>query len=245
MSFELFKDDLLYLTKQHQDDFYSFFKKFLQSNSNIIFCSTNPAIANYYLNFFENKISNFENIKVEKFFPNDFDVISGQGTIGLELARQAEAMEYPLDFVFGPSSGGGMMGGVALAFATLSPDTFLYSVEPSGYDDIAQSLTVGDRVTIEVGTPSLCDALLLETPGELTFEIMKSHLSGGVSVSDEQVLVAMRVAFDELKIVLEPSGATALAAALHGKIDVRGKTVGIICSGGNVDPDIFARALQS
>ena len=68
MSFELFKDDLLYLTKQHQDDFYSFFKKFLQSNSNIIFCSTNPAIANYYLNFFEKKISNFENIKVEKFF---------------------------------------------------------------------------------------------------------------------------------------------------------------------------------
>ena len=96
-----------------------------------------------------------------------------------------------------------------------------------------------------MGTPSLCDALLLETPGELTFEIMKSHLSGGVSVSDEQVLVAMRVAFDELKIVLEPSGATALAAVLHGKIDVRGKTVGIICSGGNVDPNIFALALQS
>ena len=176
---------------------------------------------------------------------NDFDIISGQGTIGLELAREAEAMEYPLDFVFGPSSGGGMMGGVALAFATLSPDTFLYSVEPSGYDDIAQSLKVGDRVTIEVGTPSLCDALLLETPGELTFEIMKSHLSGRVSVSDEQVLIAMRVAFDEFKIALEPSGAAALAAVLHGKIDVRGKTVGIICSGGNVDPDIFARALQS
>ena len=74
---------------------------------------------------------------------------------------------------------------------------------------------------------------------------MKSHLSGGVSVSDEQVLIAMRVAFDEFKIALEPSGAAALAAVLHGKIDVRGKTVGIICSGGNVDPDIFARALQS
>ena len=75
MSFELFKDDLLYLTKQHQDDFYSFFKKFLQSNSNLIFCSTNPAIANYYSNFFENKISNFENIKVEKFFPNDSETV--------------------------------------------------------------------------------------------------------------------------------------------------------------------------
>ena len=75
MSFELFKDDLLYLTKQHQDDFYSFFKKFLQSNSNLIFCSTNPAIANYYSNFFEKKISNFENIKVEKFFPNDSETV--------------------------------------------------------------------------------------------------------------------------------------------------------------------------
>lgn len=75
MSFELFKDDLLYLTKQHQDDFYSFFKKFLQSNSNLIFCSTNPAIANYYSKFFEEKISNFQNIKVEKFFPNDSETV--------------------------------------------------------------------------------------------------------------------------------------------------------------------------
>lgn len=75
MSFELFKDDLLYLTKEHQDDFYVFFKKFLQSNSNLIFCSTNPAIANYYSNFFEKKISNFENIKVEKFFPNDSETV--------------------------------------------------------------------------------------------------------------------------------------------------------------------------
>ena len=75
MSFELYKDDLLYLTKQHQEDFYSFFKKFLQSNSNLIFCSTNPALANYYSNFFEKKISNFENIKVEKFFPNDSETV--------------------------------------------------------------------------------------------------------------------------------------------------------------------------
>ena len=137
------------------------------------------------------------------------------------------------------------MAGVALAFARLSPDTSLYSVEPDHYDDIAQSLAVGDRVTIEAGMPSLCDALLLETPGELPFEIMKSHLSGGVSVSDEQALSAVRVAFDEFKIVLEPSGAAALAAVLHGKVDVRGKTAGIICSGGNVDPDIFVRALKS
>ena len=75
MSFEFYKDDLLYLTKQHQEDFYSFFKKFLQSNSNLIFCSTNPAVANYYSNFFEQKISNFENIKVEKFFPNDSETV--------------------------------------------------------------------------------------------------------------------------------------------------------------------------
>mgnify|MGYP001235543909 CR=1 FL=1 len=176
---------------------------------------------------------------------NDFDVIAGQGTIGLELAREAEALEASFDIVLGPSSGGGMMAGVALAFASCSPDTSLYSVEPNQYDDIAQSLATGDRVIIEVGMPSLCDALLLETPGKLTFEIMKSRLAGGVSVSDEEALAAVRVAFDELKIVLEPSGATALAAVLQRKIDVRGKIVGIICSGGNVDPDIFVRALQS
>lgn len=176
---------------------------------------------------------------------NDFDVIAGQGTIGLELAREAKALDAPLDIVLGPSSGGGMMAGVALAFASRSPDTSLYSVEPDHYDDIAQSLAANDRVTIELGMPSLCDALLLETPGELTFEIMKLHLSGGVSVSDEQALAAVRVAFNEFKVVLEPSGAAALAAVLHGKIDVHGKTVGIICSGGNVDPDIFVRALQS
>ena len=110
---------------------------------------------------------------------NDFDVIAGQGTIGLELAREVEALEGSLDFVLGPSSGGGLLGGVAVAFSTLSPDTLLYSVEPYHYTDIAQSLAVGDRVTIEAGMPSLCDALLLETPGELPFEIMKSHLSEG------------------------------------------------------------------
>ncbi len=176
---------------------------------------------------------------------NDFDVIAGQGTIGLELARDAEALEAPLDIVLGPSSGGGMMAGVALAFASRSPETSLYSVEPNQYDDIAQSLAAGDRVSIEVGVPSLCDALLLETPGKLTFEIMKSRLVGGVSVSDDEALAAVRVAFDEFKIVLEPSGAIALAAVLQSKIALRGKTVGIVCSGGNVDPDIFVRALQS
>ncbi len=176
---------------------------------------------------------------------DDFDVIAGQGTIGLEFICEAETMGTALDVVLGPSSGGGMMSGVAIAFASHSPKTALYSVEPDNFDDIAQSLSVGKRQSIDARTPSICDALLLETPGKLTFEIMKAHLSGGVSVTDEEALSAVSVAFEELKIVLEPSGAIGLAAILYEKLDVRRKTVGIICSGGNVDPELFARALNN
>jgi len=176
---------------------------------------------------------------------NDFDVIAGQGTIGLEFVPQAESIGTALDIVLGPSSGGGMLSGVAVAFGDRSPDTELYSVEPDAYDDIVQSLAAGERITIETGTPSLCDALLVETPGELTFEIMKARLAGGVSVSDEEALEAVKVAFEEFKIVLEPSGATSLAAILSGKVDIKNKTAGVICTGGNVDPDVFVRALKS
>ncbi len=176
---------------------------------------------------------------------NDFDVIAGQGTIGLEMAEQASTLGTPLDVVLGPSSGGGMLSGVATALGVVSSDTIVYSVEPAFYDDIAQSLEAGRRIEIETGRPSVCDALLVEMPGDLTFEIMKARVTSGFSVSDDDALAAVKLAFEEFKIVLEPSGAIALAAVLTGKVDIQNKTVGVVCTGGNVDPDLFTRALNS
>ncbi len=175
---------------------------------------------------------------------NDPDIICGQGTIGLEICEQAHEVGAELDILTGPSSGGGMMSGCTLAFAELSPETDLYAVEPANYDDITRSLNAGERVTIQTGTPSLCDALLLETPGELTFEIMKARLAGGLVVTDDEALAAVKLAFQEFKIVLEPSAATSLAAILTGKVDRTGKTIGVICTGGNVDPAVFQRAIS-
>jgi threonine dehydratase len=175
---------------------------------------------------------------------NDPDIICGQGTIGLEICEQAREIDAELDVLTGPSSGGGMMSGCALAFSELSPETQLFAVEPANYDDIARSLKAGERVTIQTGTPSLCDALLLETPGELTFEIMKARLAGGLVVTDDEALAAVKLAFQEFKIVLEPSAATSLAAILTNKVERAGKTVGVICTGGNVDPAVFRRAIN-
>ena len=175
---------------------------------------------------------------------NDFDVIAGQGTIGLEIAEQASTLGTPLDVVLGPSSGGGMLSGVATALGVVSSDTIVHSVEPAFYDDIAQSLEAGKRIEIETGRPSVCDALLVEMPGDLTFEIMKARVTSGFSVSDDDALAAVKLAFEEFKIVLEPSGAIALAAVLTGKVDIQNKTAGVVCTGGNVDPDLFTRALN-
>ncbi len=175
---------------------------------------------------------------------NDPDIICGQGTIGLEICEQVREIDAELDVLTGPSSGGGMMSGCALAFANLSPATELFAVEPANYDDITQSLEAGERVIIQTGAPSLCDALLLETPGELTFEIMKSRLAGGLVVTDEEALAAVKLAFQEFKIILEPSAATSLAAILNSKVDRAGKTICVICTGGNVDPAVFQRAVS-
>ena len=176
---------------------------------------------------------------------DDTEIIAGQGTIGLEFARQTRELDTALDILIAPSSGGGMISGCAIALKELSPDTQVYCVEPENYDDIARSLDAGEKVTIHPGSSSICDALLIETPGNITFEIMKDHLTGGLAVSDQEALAAMKTAFHEFKLVLEPSGATSLAAVLNSNVDCQGKTVGIVCSGGNVDASTFQRALDT
>lgn len=176
---------------------------------------------------------------------DDLDVMAGQGTIGLEIAAQAEALNIRLDAVLGPCSGGGMIGGTAVALGQLSPKTEVFAVEPEGFDDTARSLASGKRVEIDPPAPSICDALLIEMPGKVTFPVNTALLAGGLTASDDWVRTAMRLAFDALKIVLEPSGAIALAALLQDKDRFAGKTVAIIATGGNVDRQMFAEIISA
>ena len=175
---------------------------------------------------------------------DDPDVIAGQGTAGLEMMEQAEAMGATPDIVLVGASGGGLISGVSIAVKEKSPATVIYSVEPAGFDDLARSLEGGARERNARLSGSICDALLAVTPGELTFEVAKRNLAGGLSVTDEEAKAAVRYAFEELKLVLEPGGAVSLAAILAGKLPLRGKTVAAVLSGGNIDPSLFAEIIQ-
>jgi threonine dehydratase len=172
-------------------------------------------------------------------------IIAGQGTVGLEIAGQAETLDAPIDLLLGPVGGGGLMSGVSLAMAARSPATRLYGVEPAGFDDTRRSLEAGERRGAPPAPRSLCDALESPMPGKLTFPILRDHLTGVLTVTDAEVAAAMRYAFATLKLVVEPGGAVALAALLAGKLDLAGRTAAIILSGANVDPDLFARVLAS
>jgi len=170
-------------------------------------------------------------------------VIAGQGTAGLEIFHQATALDASLDAVLVPCSGGGFAAGCALALAKAPRSIRVFAVEPSGLDDMRRSLEAGKRVANDPGARSICDALLAPTPGEITFAINRRLLAGGFAVSDEEVCQAMAVAFTEYKLVVEPGGAAALAAVLSGKLEMKDKTVAVIASGGNVDPETFRKAV--
>ena len=172
-------------------------------------------------------------------------VIAGQGTVGHEIAEDAAALGVTIDMLLVPCSGGGLIAGATLALKDRFPDVASYAVEPQGFDDTARSLAAGARAPNPPGGHTLCDALMVREPGVITFALNQKLLAGGIAVSDAEVLAAMKCAFETLKLVLEPSGAVALAALLAGRIDARGKTVAVVCSGGNVDADVFGRALKN
>jgi threonine dehydratase len=174
---------------------------------------------------------------------DDYHVIAGQGTVGLEAASQLHEMGEGADVLLCPASGGGLLAGIGLAFGALSPKTALYVVEPEGFSDHEDSLAAGEPVTRTLERTSLCDALLAPRPGDLTFALNGPRLSGALAVSDDEVLSAMAFAFRHLKLVIEPGGAVALAALLSGRMELAGRSALIIASGGNVDPFVFARAL--
>ncbi|HET6223408.1 MAG TPA: threonine/serine dehydratase [Dongiaceae bacterium] len=175
---------------------------------------------------------------------DDIDVIAGQGTAGLEMMEQAEAMGAVPDIVLVGVSGGGLIGGVSIAVKEKSPRTVIYSVEPAGFDDLARSLEGGARKSNAALSGSICDALLAATTGELTFELAQRNLAGGLAVTDDEARAAVRYAFEELKLVVEPGGAVSLAAILAGKLPLQGKTVAAVLSGGNIDPVLFAQIIQ-
>ena len=170
--------------------------------------------------------------------------VAGQGTVGLEVVRQCRERGVRPDAAVAPCSGGGLVSGLAIALHDAWPDTAVHAVEPEGFDDTRLSLLSGRRETNAPGASSICDALVVASPGELTFEINRRHLSGIVAVSDGEVRAAMAAAFSELRVVAEPGGAAALAAVLAGKLDVAGKTVCVVLSGGNVDPALFAETIR-
>lgn len=174
---------------------------------------------------------------------DDHRVMAGQGTVGLEMAEDALAMGVVPDAAVVCCGGGGLIAGTATALVHHFPGIAVYSAEPQGFDDTARSLVSGQREGNVPGATSICDALLAPMPGELTFAVNRRLLAGGLAVPDEAVLGAMRAAFLELKVVVEPGGAIALAAALSGALDCRGRTVLVVLSGGNVDPARYAEAL--
>lgn len=174
---------------------------------------------------------------------DDRGVIAGQGTVGLELADDAVDMGLALDMVLVPCSGGGLASGIALAVKHHMPSTRVIIVEPHGFDDFGRSLQSGRREHNARASGSIADALMASTPGVLTFALGQRLFDAAVTVTDDEIAAAMRFAFLELKLVVEPGGAAALAALLSGRWQARGATVGVVLSGGNADPQEFSRII--
>lgn len=174
---------------------------------------------------------------------DDPHIVAGQGTVGLELMDQAKALGVTPDLVAAPIGGGGLISGIGTAVKARAPGTRVVGVEPEGFDDARQSLAAGERITLKPTRRSLCDALESPSTGLITFPMIQQVVSEIAVVDDAEVAEAMRYAFAILKLVVEPGGSVGLAALLAGKIKAQG-TVGLVLSGGNVDPDLFARVIR-
>lgn len=171
-------------------------------------------------------------------------IIAGQGTAALELARAAVARRAEIGALYVPCSGGGLAAGSALAIKSEFPECAVYAVEPENYTDLAASLAAGARRMVAADTPTLCDALRAPTTGAITFAINRRELAGALSVSDAEVQEAMAFAARHLKVVLEPSGAAALAVVLSRPLPSACNVIAVLLSGGNVDAHTFAAAIE-
>ena len=175
---------------------------------------------------------------------DDVRVIAGQGTVGLEIVEQCAALGVTPDHVISCCGGGGLVGGLSIPLRAAMPDTTIWAAEPEGFDDTIRSLASGNIDQNSGDNRSICDAIVTPAPGELTFPITRQNLAGGFAVSDDLVLQTIATAFKHLKIVAEPGGAVALAAALGGRLPADTNTAVVVVSGGNIDASMFERALQ-
>ncbi|MBU2994527.1 threonine/serine dehydratase [Octadecabacter sp. 1_MG-2023] len=172
-------------------------------------------------------------------------VIAGQGTCGLEIAEDANALGIKNADVLVCCGGGGLTSGIALACEADAPTLRIRPVEPEGFDDVARSLRSGNLERNTATSGNICDAIITPQAGDLTFPIMKRLCGPGLAISEDEALQAMAQAFLRLKLVAEPGGAAALAAALYRSNDIDGDAVIVTISGGNVDPTQFMRALDT
>ena len=172
-------------------------------------------------------------------------MIAGQGTTGLEIAAQAAEVGVQKADILVCCGGGGLTSGIALACEADAPGLRARPVEPEGFDDVARSLRSGSIQRNARVSGNICDAIITPQPGDLTFPIMQRLCGPGLIVSEDEALLAMANAFLRLKLVAEPGGAVALAAAICRQDDIEGDDVIAVISGGNVDPDIFAKGLAS
>ncbi|AUQ53135.1 threonine ammonia-lyase [Phaeobacter inhibens] len=175
---------------------------------------------------------------------DDVEVVAGQGTVGLEIARQAADLDVTEADVLVCCGGGGLTAGVALALEQTAPKMKVSPCEPERFDDVTRSLAAGKICRNEASAGSLCDAILTPAPGEITFPILARLCGSGIVVSEEDAMRAMVLAFLRLKIVLEPGGAVSLAAALFHGDQLSGPATIAIATGGNVDAALFAEALH-
>ena len=166
---------------------------------------------------------------------DDAGIVAGQGTIGLEIARQSAARGVKLDAVLVPCSGGGVVSGIALALSGASPGTRAISVEPERFDGMRLSLAAGERMSAPGGPLSMADALMAPMPGLVPFAIAKKLMTQGLVVNDAELSRAVAYAARRLKLIIEPGGSAGLAALLSGRYDVHGRSVAVVLTGGNCD----------
>ena len=174
---------------------------------------------------------------------DDAEVIAGQGTTGLEIAEQVGLVGITQADVLVCCGGGGLSSGIALALEARAPGLRVRTAEPAGFDDMARSLATGIRARNAYPSGSVCDAIVTPTPGDLTLPVLTRLAGPGLVVSDDEAMQAVALAFQHLKIVVEPGGAVALAAALFRGDQIAGDDVIAVATGGNVDAPVFARAL--
>jgi len=190
-----------------------------------------------------NKIAKKNNLLIIPPYDDDH-VIAGQGTIGLEIINQIKKYKLFPDKVLVPTGGGGLIAGIATSIKSNNKYTQIYSVEPNKFSDYSKSLKYKKIYQNNMNNNSICDSLLANKPGEITFDINKKLIKKGLTVTDNQVLKAIKYAYMNLGLILEPGGAVGLAAVLNQKTVIKNKTVVVVLSGSNIDPKVLKTAIK-